>query len=157
MNNKNQKDERVIRERQKIQSDGYQLVIIILAISILIQFFLLRAPFEQYSVEFLLLMGMGPYVLFRQFQLGVESFENPKAGIGSAIGKGILYGAMTTLFYCLVSGVDLIWDGLIFFFCFTLGTIGFNLFAGQLSERRQRRRDMDLDLDEEEWKVDDDR
>lgn len=153
MNNKNQRDERVIQERQKIQSDGYQLVIIILAISILIQFFLLRAPFEQYAVEFLLLIGMGPYVLFRQFQLGVESFENPKAGIGSAIGKGVLFGAITTLFYYLLSGVDLIWDGLIFFVCFTLGTIGFNLIAGQLSEKRQKRRDMDLD--EEEWRVDD--
>lgn len=45
-------DERVVSQRRKIQSDAYQILVYCLLISVLIQQFIMNAPFEQFAVEF---------------------------------------------------------------------------------------------------------
>ncbi len=50
-------DERILQQRRFIQSRGYAYLVLILAVSVLVQQFVLHAPFAQYAVEFFLLIG----------------------------------------------------------------------------------------------------
>lgn len=53
MKNIKNQDERVISQRRKIQSDGFQFLIYALFLSVLIQQIFLQAPPSQYMAELL--------------------------------------------------------------------------------------------------------
>ena len=70
MKNIKNQDERVVNQRRKIQSDGYQLLVYALLISVVVQQFLLQTPPSQYMAEFLCLVGIGFYNLICNMRIG---------------------------------------------------------------------------------------
>ncbi len=70
-------DERILAERRKIQSRGYAWIVTILLVSIIIQQFLLKAPFAQYAVEFFILIGSGVYNAIANYKKGIDIW-NPR-------------------------------------------------------------------------------
>ena len=71
MKKQNSQDERVVAQRRKIISEAYGILMIALFCSILVQKFLLNAPFEQYAVEFICIFGMSLYLMIRHLTLGL--------------------------------------------------------------------------------------
>lgn len=70
MENNIQKDERVVAEKRKIQSDGFQMILIFLLVSTLIQQYILKAPLAQYIVEFFCFVMGAFYVVFKNLFKG---------------------------------------------------------------------------------------
>lgn len=68
------KDERVAAQQQKISSEAYRILMLVLAASIIIQQFILHAPFEQYAVEFIAFFGMAVYVTVRSMVKGINIY-----------------------------------------------------------------------------------
>jgi hypothetical protein len=74
----NTQDERVLALRRKINSEAFGIIMIVLLASILVQQFLLNAPFEQYAVETLCFFGMSIYMIARHMTLGLDIFDEEK-------------------------------------------------------------------------------
>lgn len=71
-------DERVAAQRRKINSEAYGILMIVLLASILVQQYLLNAPFEQYAVEFICFFGMSLYMIIRYMMLGLNIYGEGK-------------------------------------------------------------------------------
>lgn len=65
-------DERVVVQRRKINSEAYGLLLVALIASIFVQQFLLDAPFKQYGVEVICLVGISVYTAMRYMMLGLS-------------------------------------------------------------------------------------
>lgn len=89
-------DERVLAQRRKIQSDAYGILIIVLLISILVQQFLLNAPFEQYAVEFICFFGMSIYMIVRYLTLGINIYGEGKRAKSIPLVNSIVTGIVVT-------------------------------------------------------------
>ena len=63
-------DERILNQRRKIQSDGFQILYYVLIISVLIQQLILKAPFTQYIIELLCFIGASVYIIISNIRLG---------------------------------------------------------------------------------------
>lgn len=73
-------DERVLIQRQKIQSDAFQLIVVGLLASLLFQQYVLKAPFSQYAVEFVMFFAISLFVLIRNLMVGYNIFGSAKYG-----------------------------------------------------------------------------
>jgi len=93
MKKQNLQDERVIAQRRKINSEAYGILMIALLCSILVQQFLLKAPFEQYAVEFICFFGMSLYVIIRYLTLGLNIYSEGKRA------------KIITFVNCIVTGI----------------------------------------------------
>ena len=78
MKKQNPQDERVVAERRKINSEAYGILVILLAASVLVQGYLLNAPFEQYAVELICWIGVSIYMIARYMTLGHNIFGDNK-------------------------------------------------------------------------------
>jgi hypothetical protein len=112
-------DERIISLKRKIQSDAYQILIFCLLLSIIIQQFLMNAPFSQFAAEFCVLIGIGLYTTVCHLLTGIDIWNSTKqsnlkilinSGTTGIISTGIyiiLTGGKNTLmivlFFCVVS------------------------------------------------------
>ena len=76
MRNDYVKDERLIFEKRKAQSTGFELVILILNVSIIVQMFFMRANLEQYCVELLMLLGCVLYNTVLNYRCGIYNFKD---------------------------------------------------------------------------------
>lgn len=86
------KDERVLNQRRKIQSDGFQIVFLALLVSILIQEYVFKAPFSQYAVEFVLFITASLYIVVRNFISGNDIFDYAKSGHKLVIINSLICG-----------------------------------------------------------------
>jgi len=102
MNRHNSQDERVIAQRRKINSEAYGILMIALLCSILIQQFLLNAPFEQYAVEFIGFFGMSFYMIIRYLILGLNIYGEGKRSNVIPFVNSIVTGFVVTA----ISGVS---------------------------------------------------
>jgi len=92
------KDERSIANRNKINSEAYVILMIILFSSVIIQQTFLNAPFEQYAVELIGFLGMTAYVAIRSIMTGVNLYdEEKKPTLFSFLLNGMIAGAVVTL------------------------------------------------------------
>lgn len=66
------KDERVMAQRQKINSEAYGILMAILLVSILAQQFIFKAPLKQYAAEAIGFFAMSIYMIVRYLNLGVN-------------------------------------------------------------------------------------
>lgn len=96
MKKQNSQDERVVAQRRKIISEAYGILMIALFCSILVQKFLLNAPFEQYAVEFICIFGMSLYLMIRHLTLGLNIYGEGKRAITIPIMNGIVTGIVVT-------------------------------------------------------------
>ena len=78
MKKQNPQDERVVAQRRKINAEAHGILMIALLASILIQQFLLNAPFEQYAAEFICFFVMSLYIVIRYMTLGLNIYGDVK-------------------------------------------------------------------------------
>ncbi|MGI6706633.1 MAG: DUF6773 family protein [Clostridia bacterium] len=96
MKKQNLQDERVVAQRRKINSEAYGILMTALFCSILVQKFLLNAPFEQYAVEFICFIGMSLYLMIRHLTLGLNIYGEGKRAKTIPIMNGIVTGIVVT-------------------------------------------------------------
>ena len=98
MKTQNPQDERVVAQRRKINSEAHGILIIALLSSILIQQFLLNAPFEQYAAEFICFFGVSFYIIIRYMMVGLSIHgESKQAKVIYFINSIVAGAAVTTI------------------------------------------------------------
>lgn len=142
-------DERIVSQRRKIQSDAYQILVYCLLISILIQQFIMNAPFAQFAVEFFCLIGIGIYITIRHLSVGVDiwdsrSHTNKKLLINSIISGGICVSLLIVL-----AGERNVWSIILTFVTFTMVYFLVHLVLRKINKKRQRQIDDELSTDED--------
>ncbi|WP_419886524.1 DUF6773 family protein [Paenibacillus sp. B-A-8] len=142
-------DERIVSQRRKIQSDAYQILIYCLLISILIQQFIMNAPFAQFAVEFFCLIGIGIYITIRHLSVGVDiwdsrSHTNKKLLINSIISGGICVSLLIVL-----AGERNVRSIILTFVTFTMVYFLVHLVLRNINKKRQRQIDDELSTDED--------
>ncbi len=150
MKNIKNQDERVLAQRRKIQSDGFQLLIYALLISVLIQQIFLQAPPSQYMVELLCLIGAGLYNLIRNLNIGNNLFGDESNSGKNIFKNAIFSGVGAIIFFAILIGEKNIWNllsyGLIFAAIFVCRTY----FIHYISKRKQDKIKRELDMDEDD-------
>lgn len=89
-------DERVVAQRRKINSEAYGILMIALLCSMLVQQFLLNAPFEQYAVEFICFFGISLYMIIRYMTLGLNIYGEGKRAKYITFMNSIVTGIVVT-------------------------------------------------------------
>ncbi|WP_052356765.1 DUF6773 family protein [Faecalimicrobium dakarense] len=150
MKNVKNQDERVLTQRRKIQSDGFQLLIYALLILVVVQQFFLQAPPSQYMAEFLCLVGAGFYNLIRNLNIGNNLFGDDK-GSGKRLFKNILFsGVGSVILFALLTGEKDIGDLLSYFLTFIVAFSGMNYLIYYISKKKQDKIERELDMDEDD-------
>lgn len=146
---KNQ-DERVLSQRRKIQSDGFQLLIYVLLISVVIQQFFLQAPPSQYMGEFLCLVGAGFYNLIRTLNLA-DDFYCDNKGSGKRLFKNALFsGIGSVILTALLTGEKNIGNLLSFFLTYTVVFGAMTYLVYYISKQNKDKIKRELDMDEDD-------
>lgn len=96
MKKQNSQDERVVAQRRKINSEAYGILMIALLGSMLVQQFLLNAPFEQYAVEFICFFGMSFYMIIRYMTFGLNIYGEGKRAKAIPFVNSIVVGIVVT-------------------------------------------------------------
>ena len=97
MKNQQNRDERVVMQRRKIQSEAFTILIYVLLLSVPIQQFVLGAPFEQFAVEFICVIGISIYIIFRNFMLGHSIFGEGKRAKTMPVVNALVVGFTVTV------------------------------------------------------------
>lgn len=135
MRNDYVKDERLIFEKRKAQSTGFELVILILNVSIIVQMFFMRANLEQYCVELFMLVGCGIYN-FKDTQRKKTVF------------KTVVTCGVSAVFFVLLTGDFKLNNILLFIILYLILLLAADVIIGNLVQKRQRA--VEKKLDEEE-------
>lgn len=72
------KDERIVREENKINSEAYYLVLFLATTSILIKSYVLDLPAASYTTELVVILVSILYVAVRSMMRGVDMMNNEK-------------------------------------------------------------------------------
>lgn len=146
---KNQ-DERVLAQRRKIQSDGFQLLTYALLISVVIQQFFLQAPPSQYMGEFICLVGAGFYHLIRTVNLADDFYCDDK-GSGKRLFKNALFsGVGSVILFTFLTGEKDIVNLLSYFLTFTIAFGGMTYLVYYISKKKKNKIERELDMDEDD-------
>ncbi|WP_339315414.1 DUF6773 family protein [Paenibacillus sp. FSL R10-2734] len=146
MRNSRVNDERIVSQRRKIQSDAFQILVYCLLISILIQQFIMNAPFAQFAVEFFCLIGIGIYITIRHLSDGVDisqSHSNKRLVLNSIVSGGICVSLMVFL-----AGERNVWNLILIFVAFTIVYFLAHFVLRNINKRRQKQIDDELGSDE---------
>lgn len=149
MKNVKNKDERVIAQRRKIQSDGFQLLIYALLLSVVVQQIFLQSPPSQYMAELLCLIGAGFYSLIRNLNLGNNVFGDDSDSSKSIFKNALLYALGSVVFAALLTGEKNIGYLLSYFLTFTIVFSGINYLFNYISKKKQDKIKRELDIDED--------
>ncbi|CEO05552.1 Uncharacterised protein [[Clostridium] sordellii] len=150
MKNVKDKDERVIAQRRKIQSDGFQLLIYALLLSVVVQQIFLQSPPSQYMAELLCLIGAGFYSLIRNLNLGNNVFGDDSNSNKSILKNALLYGLGSVVFAALLTGEKNIGYLLSYFLTFTVVFSVINYLFNYISKKKQDKIKRELDMDEDD-------
>lgn len=107
MKNGKMEDERILLETRKIQSQAYIGIVYILIISIIVQQFLLKAPFAQYAVEFYILIGCGMYQMISDYKKGIAIDALAGASTKKIWLRALLAGGGSVIFLGFLSGMEI--------------------------------------------------
>jgi hypothetical protein len=97
MKRQNMQDERVSAQQRKINSEAYSILMIVLLASMLVQQFLLDAPFEQYAAEFICFFGVSIYTIVRYMTLGLNIYGEGKRAKSIPLVNSIVTGITVTV------------------------------------------------------------
>lgn len=149
MNNIKNQDERVLAQRRKIQSDGFQLLIYGLLLAIVVQQFFLQAPPSQFMGEFLCLIGAGFYNLIRNLKLGNNIFVNNEGSYKSYLKNSVISGIGIMILFTVLTGQKI--EDVIGFY------ISYAIFYGVMlsviyyfSKKKEEKIQKELDMDEDD-------
>ena len=141
-------DERVLLERRALQSKGYAWLVTLLLVSIVVQQFLMQAPFAQYAVEFFLLIGCGVYNVIGNYKRGIDVWNPAGEGKKKILLNTLVAGGVSVVLFAFLSG-EMDAKGLVFYFvtfvvCFYI----VRLVMIDLNGKKQRKIESQLDEDE---------
>jgi TctA family transporter len=100
-------DERVLLQKRKIGSDGFQILLIGLLASILIQQYIFDAPFSQYAVEYAFFICSSFYVLLRNLMVGNNIFSSNKSSKNLVVVNSIVCGLTITVINTVLNYIKL--------------------------------------------------
>ncbi len=104
MKNNKIQDERILLERRKIQSRGYTWLVTILLASIIVQQFIMKAPFAQYAVEFYVLIGCGIYNIISNYKKGIDIWNPTSDGKKKILLNTLVSGIASVILFAVLSG-----------------------------------------------------
>lgn len=113
MKNEQIKDERIQNQKMKIQSDAYQILMLCLLVSMLIQQFLLKAPFSQFAVEFFCFFGISLYLIIRYLYEGIDIWGFGKSkhiANKKSLLSVLVCGVVCILVYVILTGEKNLWN-----------------------------------------------
>lgn len=142
-------DERILQQRRFIQSRGYAYLVLILAVSVLVQQFVLHAPFAQYAVEFFLLIGCGIYNLVSNCVRGIDIVNPTGKNPTQLLVESVETAVVGTVALALLGGGRNWQDLLLFFITFVAVMYGVRLGLILLTRKKQEEIDKALDQDED--------
>lgn len=146
MRNDYVKDERLIFEKRKAQSTGFELVILILNVSIIVQMFFMRANLEQYCVELFMLVGCGLYNTVLNYRCGIYNFKDTQRK--KTVFKTVVTCGVSAVFFVLLTGDFKLNNILLFIILYLILLLTADVIVGNLVQKRQRA--VEKKLDEEE-------
>lgn len=85
-------DERVVAQQRKLSSNAFQILFFGLMASIVLQEYLLKAPFSQYAVECILWIASGLYILIGHLVVGTDLFPSRPSAQKSVLVNSLLCG-----------------------------------------------------------------
>lgn len=142
------KDERLITARRKIQSDGYQILVLVLLLSVFVQQFLLHAPFSQFAVEFFCLIGCGAYNIVRNFSSGIDIWKSETRTRKNIFVHVLVSGVLAMIILACFSGERRLDNLLLFLVCFVTFSFAFQLLMIRMNKRRQDQINRELEEDD---------
>ena len=134
-------DERIISLRRKIQSDAYQILICCLFFSIIIQQFLLNAPFSEFAVEFCCLIGIGIYTTIRHLITGIDIWDSSKQSNKKIMISSLTTGIISTGILTVLTGERSIGKLVLFFVIFSVCYFVIHSLIIFLNGKRQKQID----------------
>jgi len=162
MKKQNPQDERVITQRRKINSEAHGILMIVLFGSMLVQQFLLNAPFEQYAAEFICFFGISFYMIIRYIMLGLNIYGEGKRAKAIPFVNSIVTGTVVTTINGVLNYAQYAEryqeDGIgyflvvlaITFISATISTFVVLSFFGYLNKKKQAQIQKQLDEDEQD-------
>lgn len=155
-------DERVLLQKRKIGNDAFQILFVGLFLSIFIQSYIFNAPFSQYAVEMIFLIGISLYVIARNIMVGNNIFDTDKVNqkfiiINSVICGVIVVVVNTTLNYIKFRGLfineipDMLLASLITFLCASVSTFAVLKVLYFINKKKQVQIDLKLKEEDEEY------
>lgn len=153
-------DERVLLQKRKIGSDGFQLLLLGLIASIIIQSYIFNAPISQYAVEYILFVCASFYVLIRNLMIGNNIFSSTKRSKNLMVVSSVVCG-LTIMVINIVSNYiklgDLIISDIgntiltsaITFVCGTVSSFIVGLVLYSINKKRQSQIENMLNKDED--------
>lgn len=148
MKNNEIQDERILFTRRKIQSKAYGWLVFGLMISIIVQQFFMKAPFAQYAVEFLALIGCGLYISICHFKEGIDIWSPKGVGNKKLLLNTIISGIVSAIIFALLSGQSDIKNLISYFVSFVLFFFIFNSVMIFMNNKKQQAIENELDDDE---------
>lgn len=148
MKNMNIQDERILSERRKIQSRGYAWLVLMLLVSIIVQFYFMRAPFAQYAVEFFVLIGCGGYNIIANFKKGINIWNPRDDSMKQMLVSTLISAVLSVILFAVFSGDYQINNLAFYFISFIVFMFASRLIMTSLSNKKQARIDKELDDDD---------
>jgi predicted neutral ceramidase superfamily lipid hydrolase len=90
-------DERIAAQQSKINSECFSLLVLGLLISMMIQQFVMDAPFKQYAAEFICFFAVSLYIIARNLMLGLNLYGNSKRPMYLCIITSLIVGITVTV------------------------------------------------------------
>ncbi|WP_426350311.1 DUF6773 family protein [Alloiococcus sp. CFN-8] len=151
MNNLKNDDERTLLLRRKVQSDGFQLIIIYLLLSALIQKFFFKASFNQIAVELIGFLAAALYMIIRSISLGINLNSEGSKSNKNVIKGAILSGLGCCIFLFIFAGKrDLLTLGLISIFT-SISYLATSFLLDYLNKRKQSKIEEELNKNENDF------
>ncbi|MEK3982445.1 DUF6773 family protein [Paenibacillus sp. FSL K6-3166] len=142
-------DERIVSQRRMTQSDAYQILVYCLMISVLIQQFIMNAPFAQFAVEFFCLIGSGIYITIRNLSVGVYIWDPPNQTNKKLLTNSIISGGICVSLLIILAGERKVWNMTLIFVAVTIIHFLTHLVLRNINKKRQRQIDDEISSDED--------
>lgn len=148
MSNNKIQDERILLERRIIQSTAYAWIVMILLISIVVQQFLMRAPFAQYAVELFLLIGCGLYNIISNLKRGIDIWNPSGESKIKLLLNTVISGIASVILFAFLSGEYGIKSLAAYFITFVAIFFAVRLLMIKINNKKQQSIERRLNEDE---------
>jgi hypothetical protein len=138
MKNNKIEDERIITLRRKVQSEAYQILMYCLLISIVVQQFFLNAPFSQFAVEFISLIGMVILTTIRQLKVGIDIWGSKEKTNKKLIANILISAFISVILLAFLSGENNLKNLILFFACFSMISFLLNAVLRFINHKKQK-------------------
>lgn len=139
-------DERIVSQRRKIQSDSYSVLVYCLLISILVQQFILNAPFSQFAAELICFIGAAIYAAVRYLSIGIDIWDS-NSSIKKLLFSSVFSGLICIVFLVVIAGQRNVRDLIMIFVIFTVAFFTGHYLLQYLVKKKQK--EIDKELNEE--------